>query len=65
MTGPERALLYRLASETGLRSSEIRQLTEESFILGASPPTVSVAAKDSKRRRKDTLPLREETALLL
>ena len=62
MTGPERAMLYRLAMETGLRSSELRSLGKSSFGLDADPPTVTVAAAYSKRRRNDTLPLRPETA---
>lgn len=42
MSGPERALLYQLAMETGLRSSEPRSLTRASFDLDANPPTVTV-----------------------
>ncbi len=33
MSGPERAMLYRLAVETGLRASELRSLTRASFQL--------------------------------
>ncbi|HUS46540.1 MAG TPA: site-specific integrase, partial [Phycisphaerae bacterium] len=62
MTGQERALLYRLAIETGLRASELASLSRESFSLAANPPTVTVAAGYSKHRRDDTLPLREATA---
>ena len=62
MTGPERALLYRIAIETGLRASELASLNRESFNLGANPPTVTVAAGYSKHRKEDTLPLREATA---
>lgn len=58
MPGPERALLYRLALETGLRASELRSLTKASFNLDAAPPTVTVKAAHSKHRREDTLPLR-------
>jgi integrase len=64
MTGPERATLYRLVLETGLRSSEIRSLTKGSFHLGDSP-SVTVNAAYSKHRRDDVLPLRVETAALL
>ena len=60
MTGPERAMLYRLAVETGLRAGELRSLTRSSFDLDSDPPTVTVAAAYSKRRREDTLPLRTE-----
>ena len=62
MTGPERAMLYRLAVETGLRAGELRSLTRASFQLDGDQPTVTVAAAYSKRRREDTLPLRPELA---
>jgi len=57
MTGPERALLYRLAAETGLRANELRSLTAGSFDLGGQP-TVTVEAAYSKHRRQDVLPMR-------
>jgi len=60
MTGPERAMLYRLAVETGLRAGELRSLTVGSFDLDSC--LVEVAAGYSKRRRLDRLPLRRETA---
>jgi integrase len=62
LAGPTRALLYRLATETGLRAREIASLRVGSFDLKADPPTVRVAAAYSKRRREDTLPLRPSTA---
>ncbi|MCE9548279.1 MAG: site-specific integrase [Planctomycetia bacterium] len=65
MTGSARAMLYRLAVETGLRSSELRSLTRASFDFRTEPATVMVAAGYSKRRREDTLPLRPETATVL
>ncbi len=57
ITGPQRALLYRLAVETGFRAAEIRSLVARSFDLGGDPPTVTVAAAYSKRRRVDTQPI--------
>ena len=54
-TGPERAMLYRLAMETGFRSSELRSLSRSSFDLDGDPPTVTVEAAYSKRGRRDTL----------
>lgn len=60
MSGPERAWLYRIAVETGLRVNELRSLTVASFDLDAS--VVTVEAGYSKRRREDTLPLRPDTA---
>ncbi len=64
MTGAERALLYRLAIETGLRANELRTLTRGSFELGENPVVV-VKAAYSKRRREDRLPLRADTADVL
>jgi integrase len=62
MPGPERALLYGLALETGLRANELRSLTKASFNLDADPPTVTVRAVASKHKREDVLPLRPELA---
>lgn len=55
MSGPMRALGYRIAMGTGLRAKEIRSLRRESFDLEVG--TVKVMAAVSKRRRKDTQPL--------
>lgn len=57
MTGSGRALLYRLAAETGLRAGEIRNWTPRSFDLEGEPPTVTVEAGYSKPRREDAEPL--------
>ena len=62
MTGPQRAILYRLAIETGLRAGELASLTRVSFDLDGATPTVTVLAAYSKHRREDTLPLRSDTA---
>jgi len=62
LTGAERGLLYRLAAESGLRASELRSLTAASFSLDGPTPTVTVEARHSKRRKRDTLPLRPDTA---
>lgn len=63
MTGHQRALLYQLAIETGLRASELRSLTVGSFDFKGL--AVTVKASYSKRRRQDTLPLRPDTAAVL
>ena len=60
MSGYERAMLYRLAVETGLRRNELRSLTVVSFDLDKC--TVTVEAAYSKHRREDVLPLRPDTA---
>ncbi|MFH1421631.1 MAG: tyrosine-type recombinase/integrase, partial [Planctomycetota bacterium] len=65
MSGQDRALLYRLALETGLRASELASLAKNSFSLETNPPTVTVKAAYSKHRRDDTLPLRPETAQII
>jgi len=58
--GPDRAMMYVLAAWTGYRKSEIGSLTKRSFRLGGKPPTVTVAACYSKRRRADTQVLHPE-----
>lgn len=62
LTGPERALLYRLALGTGLRAGEIASLTVGDFRLDADPPVVIVQAAYAKNRRRDELPLRSDLA---
>ena len=62
LSGHQRALVYRLAVESGLRYSEIRSLTRASFDFNSNPATVTIAAKDEKARRGDTLSLREDLA---
>mgnify|MGYP002781285361 FL=1 len=52
-----RARAYLFSFMTGIRRSEMASLTPRSFRLDATPPTVTVQAKYSKHRRKDTLPL--------
>ena len=62
ITGPDRVVLYILACYTGLRRNEIHSLTRQSFDLGCDPPTVTVEAAYSKRRRRDVLPMRRDLA---
>jgi integrase/recombinase XerD len=52
MTGPQRALGYRVCMATGFRAKELRRLTRASFDLDAG--TVTCRAAYSKRRRTDT-----------
>jgi integrase len=54
-TGPERAILYRLAIMTGLRSKELATLTPASFDLVAG--VVRVARADTKNRKGAEQPL--------
>ncbi|HND54564.1 MAG TPA: site-specific integrase, partial [Pirellulaceae bacterium] len=51
MTGPERATLYRLAIETGLRSAELRSLTRSSLRLDDDAPCVVVAGRATKNKK--------------
>jgi site-specific recombinase XerD len=56
-TGPDRAMLYRLAHGTGFRAKELRTLTPERFSLDDNPPTVTVLACYSKNGQKATQPI--------
>ena len=65
LTGPHRAMAYRVALGTGFRANELRSLTPESFDLDNDPPTITVDAGNSKRRRLDVQPIRRDLAELL
>ncbi len=56
--------MYQLATETGLRASELFSLTWASFDLRADPPTVTIRADYSKHRRDDVLPVRGSTVAM-
>lgn len=62
LTGQQRALVYRLAVESGLRWSEIHSLIRSSFDFDSETPTVTIAPENEKAGRGDTLPLRPELA---
>lgn len=64
MTGKERAMLYILAINSGLRASELASLTWQSFNFDKQFPTITLRAAYSKHRREDTLPLKHEIAEL-
>ena len=53
----DRHMLYILALSTGLRASELASLTTLGLDLDSIPPTATVKAGYSKRRRLDILPL--------
>lgn len=59
LTGPQRALLYRVATETGMRANELRQLRVCDIDL--ENRCVAVQAAYAKGRREDVLPLRPDT----
>ncbi len=58
-------MLYRVATMTGLRASELASLTPASFDVAADPPTVTLAAGYSKHHREDVLPLHSDLAARL
>jgi integrase len=60
ISGPDRAMMYVLATWTGFRKGEIGSLTLRSLRLNDDPPIVSVAAGYSKRRREDRQVLHPE-----
>jgi integrase len=65
LTGADRLVLYTLAANTGFRANELGSLTPASFSLQSDPPTVTVEAAYSKRRRKDVQPLRADVAKMM
>ena len=63
LTGRERALVYRIALETGLRHNEIRTLRRGD--LNLENMSVTVRDVNAKNRKTDTLPLRPELTAAL
>ena len=61
MTGPMRALCYRLAVASGLRYSEIGSITPESFDW-TKPATVTIRAAYAKNGQTGTLPMPADLA---
>jgi site-specific recombinase XerD len=58
--GRDRAMMYVLAAWTGFRKGELGSLTLRSLRLDDDPPTATVAACYSKRRREDSQVLHPE-----
>ena len=65
ITGPERAVLYTLAAETGYRASELASLTKASFKLNSLPYIVTVESGYTKNGETATTPLSPGTADML
>lgn len=63
--GPDRAIMYIFAGWTGFRKGEVGSPTPRSLRLDDDPPTATVAACYSKRRRQDTQILHPEVVRLL
>lgn len=60
ISGVDRAMLYTIATNTGLRASELASLTPESFHLKHDPPTVHCHGAYTKNGEEAVLPLRQE-----
>ena len=60
LPGPDRAILYAIAAYTGYRRGEIASIRATSFDFTVDPPTLTVRAGHSKRRRTDVMPLRQD-----
>lgn len=63
--GETRARIYQISYLTGLRRGELASLTPASFKLDDAQPTLTVEARSSKHRRKDTLPMHPELVELV
>jgi integrase len=69
ITGPDRAMCYRIVMATGFRAEEVRTLLPERFRLEGDAPTITVLACYSKRGKRsgrdDVQPIRRDVAELL
>ncbi len=65
MEGKDRAALYRVALETGLRWSELRALEVQNVKLDGKRPEIELVAKYTKAKRADRVPIRDELAAFL
>jgi integrase len=57
LSGPDRSMLYALATGTGFRADELATLTRERFALDADPPTATVKACYAKNGKEAVQPL--------
>lgn len=64
ITGPDRAMAYRLALNLALRAGEIRSLTTSNFDLGAVP-TLHLKSTQTKNRQAVRIPIPTTLAELL
>jgi site-specific recombinase XerD len=62
LSGPDRAMLYLVAVNTGLRASELASLTPESFEFGDDRSLVRCQAGYTKNGQEAELPLRRDVA---
>jgi integrase len=60
MDGKARALLYRVAMETGLQRGELAKLTSACLNIDSDVPTIRVLPEHTKNREGATQPIRRE-----
>jgi len=60
LTGKDRAMIYVVASYTGLRAGEIASLSPSSFDLSNSPPVMIVSPAYTKNNELARIPLRSD-----
>ena len=65
ITGHDRAVLYRVAIETGLRRGALERLTVLDFGLGSDPTVQVLATVGTKNPKTLIIPLKRETAKIL
>ena len=65
MTGHDRAVLYRVGIETGLRRGALEALKVGDFDLGEDPLVKVPARHGTKNTRPMTIPLKRQTARIL
>ncbi len=65
LSGPDRAMLYIVAANTGLRASELASLTPASLDLTSPMPTVRCLGAYTKNGEEAVLPLRGDVAEML
>lgn len=65
LSGLDRFALYVTACATGFRASSLTSLCPENFSLDADPPTITLAARNSKNRKTKVQPVPADVAVVL
>jgi len=65
MTGPDRAMLYRVAIGTGYRAAELRALERAHLKIYEDRPRIVLPAKHTKNRKDAWQPIRADLAEML
>ena len=58
MTGPDRAMLFRTALETGFRGNELRTLRRSDLLLDSTQPRIQLRGKNEKNRHGNAQPVK-------